>query len=90
MNTSCWRSQCASFARSYVYAALGAGARAFLLKSAPPARLVEAVRLVASGEALLAPTVARRLIEEYVRGRGPARNPPNWARSRNAKRKSCA
>jgi DNA-binding NarL/FixJ family response regulator len=62
-------------ADEYVYEALKAGAAGFLLKSAPPARLVEAVRLVASGEALLAPTITRRLIEDYVR------RPPPGARS---------
>jgi DNA-binding NarL/FixJ family response regulator len=50
-----------------VYQALRAGAGGFLLKSAPPARLVDAVRLVAAGEELLAPSVTRRLIEQYVR-----------------------
>jgi DNA-binding NarL/FixJ family response regulator len=59
----------------YVYAALRAGASGFLLKSAPPARLVEAVRLVAGGEALLAPAITRRLIEEYVRGPRPGSQP---------------
>jgi DNA-binding NarL/FixJ family response regulator len=60
----------------YVYAALKAGAGGFLLKSAPPARLAEAVRLVASGEALLAPAITRRLIEEHVRGPAPGGDPP--------------
>jgi DNA-binding NarL/FixJ family response regulator len=50
-----------------VYDALKAGASGFLLQSAPPARLVEAVRTVAAGEALLAPTLTRRLIEDFVR-----------------------
>jgi DNA-binding NarL/FixJ family response regulator len=50
----------------YVYEALRAGAGGFLLKSAPPARVVEAVRVVAAGEALLAPTVTKRLIEQHV------------------------
>lgn len=50
-----------------VYDALAAGASGFLLKTAPPAKLVEAVRTIAAGEALLAPTVTRRLIEEFVR-----------------------
>jgi DNA-binding NarL/FixJ family response regulator len=59
----------------YVYTALKAGASGFLIKTAPPARLVEAVRLVASGEALLAPTVIRRLIEDYVRRPGPGHEP---------------
>jgi DNA-binding NarL/FixJ family response regulator len=51
----------------YVYRALRAGAGGFLLKDAPPSRLVEAVRTVAAGEALLAPVVTRRLIERYLR-----------------------
>ncbi len=50
----------------YVYSALRAGAAGFLLKDAPPESLIEAVRVVASGEALLAPSVTRRLVEEYV------------------------
>jgi DNA-binding NarL/FixJ family response regulator len=50
----------------YVYEALRAGAAGFLLKSTPPAGLVEAVRVVAGGEALLAPSVTRRLILEHV------------------------
>jgi DNA-binding NarL/FixJ family response regulator len=60
----------------YVYEALKSGAAGFLLKSAPPARLVEAVRLVASGEALLAPAITRRLIEQYLRGPAPGGAPP--------------
>ena len=63
-------------ADEYVYGALKAGAAGFLLKSAPPARLVEAVRLVASGEALLAPTITRRLIESYVRRPAPGTRSP--------------
>lgn len=63
-------------ADEYVYGALKAGAAGFLLKSAPPARLVEAVRLVASGEALLAPTITRRLIEGYVRRPAPGTRSP--------------
>ena len=50
----------------YVYDALLAGAGGFLLKDSPPERLVEAVRTIASGEALLAPSVTRRLVETYV------------------------
>jgi DNA-binding NarL/FixJ family response regulator len=50
----------------YVYDALVAGAAGFLLKDAPPERLVEAVRTVARGDALLGPTVVRRLVENYV------------------------
>ncbi|MGW0196741.1 response regulator [Nonomuraea sp. NPDC003201] len=52
---------------SYVYDALRAGASGFLLKDTPPADLLAAIRVVASGEALLAPTVTRRLIEEFTR-----------------------
>ncbi|MBT2234034.1 response regulator transcription factor [Nonomuraea sp. NEAU-A123] len=52
---------------AYVYDALRAGASGFLLKDTPPADLVAAIRVVASGEALLAPTVTRRLIEEFTR-----------------------
>ncbi|NUR73163.1 MAG: response regulator transcription factor [Hamadaea sp.] len=51
----------------YVYAALRAGASGFLLKDAPAAELVHAVRVVAAGEALLAPSVTRKLIEEFAR-----------------------
>ncbi|TDC86004.1 response regulator transcription factor [Nonomuraea deserti] len=52
---------------AYVYDALRAGASGFLLKDTPPADLLAAIRVVASGEALLAPTVTRRLIEEFTR-----------------------
>jgi DNA-binding NarL/FixJ family response regulator len=51
----------------YVYAAMKAGAAGFLLKDAAPEVLIEAVRAVARGEALLAPQITRRLIEEFVR-----------------------
>ena len=54
----------------YVYASLRAGASAFLLKDATPEALVDAVRVVAAGEALLAPSVTRRLIERFA-GSGP-------------------
>jgi DNA-binding NarL/FixJ family response regulator len=59
----------------YVYEALRAGASGFLLKDVPPERLVAGIRAVASGEALFAPSVTRRLIEAYVR-RQPARALP--------------
>jgi DNA-binding NarL/FixJ family response regulator len=49
-----------------VYDAMKAGASGFLLKSAPPARLVDAVRTVAEGDAPLAPTITRRLVEQFV------------------------
>jgi DNA-binding NarL/FixJ family response regulator len=55
----------------YVYDALSAGAAGFLLKATPPDRLVEGVRTVAAGEALLAPALTRRLIEEHVRRPAP-------------------
>jgi DNA-binding NarL/FixJ family response regulator len=62
----------------YVYEALRAGASGFMLKDAPPAQLIEAVKAVASGDTLLAPAVTRRLVERYVRR--PAADPS--ARSR--------
>jgi DNA-binding NarL/FixJ family response regulator len=55
----------------YVYDALRAGASGFLLKDVPPEQLVAGIRAVASGDALLAPSVTRRVIEEFVR-RPPA------------------
>ena len=58
----------------YVFDALRAGASGFLLKDAPPEDLVAAVRLVAAGEALLAPSVTRRVIEEFARRPAPARD----------------
>ena len=59
----------------YVYNALRAGASGFLLKGGPAASLVEAVRIVASGDALIAPSITRRLIDAFARG-GPAPPPP--------------
>ncbi|MGH3679912.1 MAG: response regulator [Natronosporangium sp.] len=56
----------------YVFEALRAGASGFLLKDAPAAELVAAVRVVAAGEALLAPSVTRRLIEDYATRARPA------------------
>jgi DNA-binding NarL/FixJ family response regulator len=50
----------------YVFGALDAGASGFLLKGGEPADLVQAIRVVAGGEALLAPSVTRRLIDTYV------------------------
>ena len=50
----------------YVYDALQAGAAGFLLKATPPDRLVEGIRTVCAGESLLAPSLTRRLIEEYL------------------------
>ncbi|MQS16200.1 response regulator transcription factor [Streptomyces kaniharaensis] len=60
----------------YVYEALRAGASGFLLKDAPPADLITAVRVVAGGEALLAPSVTRRLIEDFARARPARRRDP--------------
>jgi DNA-binding NarL/FixJ family response regulator len=57
----------------YVFAALRAGASGFLLKDTLPADLLTAIRVVAAGEALLAPSVTRRLISEFARTPAPAR-----------------
>ena len=62
----------------YVFSALAAGASGFLLKDAEPDQITAAIRVVASGEALLAPAVTRRLIAEFVRGR-PRREVPELA-----------
>jgi DNA-binding NarL/FixJ family response regulator len=62
----------------YVFEALRAGASGFLLKDAPAAELVNAVRVVASGDGLLAPSVTRRLIEEFAAK--PRANRPQSAR----------
>ncbi|MEV0151693.1 MULTISPECIES: response regulator transcription factor [unclassified Nonomuraea] len=56
----------------YVYASLRAGASGFLVKNATAAELLAAIRVVAAGEALLAPSVTRRLIAEFLRGPHPA------------------
>jgi DNA-binding NarL/FixJ family response regulator len=55
----------------YIYEALRSGASGFLLKDAPAAELVHAVRVVASGDALLAPSVTRRLIADFARRKEP-------------------
>jgi len=60
----------------YVYDALRAGASGFLLKATPPDRLVAGIQTVAAGEALLAPSLTRRLIEEHVRGPAPVDGVP--------------
>ncbi|MEU1944635.1 response regulator transcription factor [Streptomyces sp. NPDC020125] len=66
----------------YVYEALRAGASGFLLKDAPPTDLISAVRVVAAGEALLAPSVTRRLIADFARQRpAPRRDGPSARRS---------
>jgi len=55
----------------YVYAALSAGASGFLLKDVSPEQLVASVRLVRAGDALLAPTITRRLVERFARRDAP-------------------
>jgi DNA-binding NarL/FixJ family response regulator len=59
----------------YVYEALRAGASGFLVKDVPPEQLIAGIRSVASGDALLAPSVTQRLIQEFVR------RPPNGIRT---------
>ena len=61
----------------YVYESLHAGASGFLLKDAPPAELVGAVRLVAGGDGLLAPSITRKVIEEFVRRPPRSTKPPD-------------
>jgi DNA-binding NarL/FixJ family response regulator len=60
----------------YVYDAIRAGASAFLLKDVQPTQLVDAIRVVARGEALLAPTVTRRLLDRFARSLPVAGPPP--------------
>ena len=78
----------------YAFAGLQAGASAFLLKDVAPSELIQAVRVVASGDAVVAPRVTQRLLETYVRGAArpaastPARSPagrPDPARNRDAR-----
>jgi DNA-binding NarL/FixJ family response regulator len=61
----------------YVYGALRAGAAGFLLKDAPRERLLEAIRVVDAGDALLSPTITRRLIEEFAARPAVATRPPS-------------
>ncbi len=75
-----------------VFAALGAGASGFVFKDSPPEQLIEAIRVVAAGAALLAPSVTRRLIAEFPGRRGPAlparrrgAGRPDRARARGAR-----
>ena len=60
----------------YVYSAVRAGASGFLLKDTPAKELVEAIRVIAEGNALLAPSVTKRLIEEFARQPSPGSNQP--------------
>ena len=78
--------------REYVYDALRIGASGFLLKDAPAARLLDAIRVAAAGDALLEPSITRRLIEQFARvaaphrrGRcSPSRRGAHCARARGA------
>jgi DNA-binding NarL/FixJ family response regulator len=60
----------------YVYEALRAGASGFLIKDAPAEQLIDAIRIVAAGDALLAPSVTRRVIEEFARLPAPSPDRP--------------
>jgi DNA-binding NarL/FixJ family response regulator len=61
----------------YVFEAIRAGASGFLLKDVRPAELVDAIRVVAAGEALLAPSVTRRLLDRFARDVPEERTPPS-------------
>jgi DNA-binding NarL/FixJ family response regulator len=60
----------------YVYEALRAGASGFLLKDVMPEDLIAAVRVVAAGDGLIAPTITKRLIEQFARSAPPNATPP--------------
>jgi len=61
----------------YVYEALRAGASGFLLKDTPPDQLISAIRVVAHGDALIAPSITRRLISEFAARPARASGPPS-------------
>jgi DNA-binding NarL/FixJ family response regulator len=63
----------------YVYDALRAGASGFLLKDVPPEQLIAAVRIVAAGDALIAPAITKRLIEQFARAAPPSTASPQIA-----------
>ena len=65
---------------AYVFEALQAGASGFLLKDAGPAELFHAIRVVAAGEALLAPRITRRLIAQFTAQRTPPKQPRSGSR----------
>ena len=65
---------------AYVFEALRAGASGFLLKNAPPEELVHAIRIVAAGDALLAPSITRRVIAEYAQRPAPPKHNPGLSR----------
>jgi DNA-binding NarL/FixJ family response regulator len=60
----------------YVYEAMKVGASGFMLKNAPPQRLVDAVHATAAGEAQLAPAIVQRMVEEFVRRPAPGASRP--------------
>jgi DNA-binding NarL/FixJ family response regulator len=62
-------------ADEYVVEALRAGASGFLLKDAPPQQLIDAIRVIAAGDALLAPSVTRRLLDRFATRLPPSRQP---------------
>lgn len=62
----------------YLYQAMKAGASGYLLKSSPPEQLVNAVRVVAGGDALLAPAITRRLIDDYTTRPQPSMPPKEF------------
>ena len=74
----------------YVYEALRAGATGFLLKDTPPEQLVAAVRTAHQGDALLAPSITRRLIEEFTQPRRPAPRTPRSSTSSAHERQRCS
>lgn len=63
----------------YVFSALRAGASGFILKDRPPEELLDAIAVVAAGEALLSPSVTRRLVEEFARRPAAEASPPQLA-----------
>jgi len=69
----------------YVYEALRLGASGFMLKDAPADELIRAVRVVAAGDALLAPSITRRMIEEATRRRSNVRSEPPQLRALTAR-----
>lgn len=70
----------------YVYGALRAGASGFLLKDAPPRDLLHAIDIVAAGDAMLAPSITRRLIAEFAARQDPNQTPPALAELTNRER----
>jgi DNA-binding NarL/FixJ family response regulator len=62
----------------YVYDALRSGASGFLLKDAPKHQLIAGIRTVSDGDALLAPSITHRLVEEFARARTPLTPPPGF------------